>query len=92
MPVFVTLTQLCMYQKIRNSLYMTAWILGPSVLWSFVFRQVFFCVDPLLIHPVDQLLPRWLGMTLRGLWILGFAGALWFAWNITPQSYAFYLR
>jgi len=92
MPVFVTLTQLCMYQKIRNSLYMTAWILGPSVLWSFVFRQVFFCVDPLLIHPVDKLLPRWLGMMLRGLWILGFAGALLFAWNIPPQSYAFYLR
>lgn len=69
---------------------MVAWILGPSVLWSFVFRQVFFCIDPLLIHPVGKLVPRWLRLLLRALWILGFAGALLFAWNITPQSYAFY--
>jgi hypothetical protein len=57
-----------------------------------VFRQVFFCIDPLLIHPLERLMPRWLGLVFRAVWILGFAGALLFAWNIPPQSYAFYLR
>ncbi len=71
---------------------MTVWILGPSVLWSLVFQQVFFCVDPLLLHPVERTLPRWLSLALRAAWVLGFAGALLFAWNIPPQAYGFYLR
>jgi hypothetical protein len=64
----------------------------PSVLFSVLVQNVLICLDPLLILPAERAVPRWLSIGLRTLWVLSFAVALLFAWNITPGSYLFYLH
>jgi hypothetical protein len=86
-----------MFQKVRLRLLMSnvsivAWTVGPSVLWSFVFHNVLFCLDPLLLYRMERVSPLWLGIALRVFWVFGFSVALLVAWNITPGSYLFYAR
>jgi hypothetical protein len=81
-----------MHKTLFRIILNTVWLVVPSLLWSIVFHQPSLCIDPLFLQAVERKLSLRLALTIRALWALGFSGALLFAWNVTPDSYLFFLR
>lgn len=81
-----------MRHKIASTFAYVAWTVIPSVLWSAVFHNISVCLDPMFLSQVEARCPRWAALLLRSIWTMLLVIALLFAWNITPGSYAFYVR
>jgi hypothetical protein len=81
-----------MRKQLQISLTNTLWLLAPTLLWTLVFQSVVVCIDPLLLHGIERCLPRRVVLLLRTIWAVLFIVAILYVWNITPQTYSFYLH
>lgn len=79
-----------MHEKYRSDLFNIAWVVLPSLIYSFVVHNLVICVDPLVLQAVEKKLQPWLRPFLRAGWLLSFGIGLLSAWNIAPGSYLFY--
>lgn len=73
-----------------RSALLLAYLAIPSVVWTFVYRDIKIVADVVLLLAVESLVPRIVARLVRLAWCLLCVTMLLLEWNIFPESYGFY--
>ena len=81
-----------MFSRLRTQIKPVLWICLPTLIWSLGLQTVIICIDPLLLPFIEQNVGPRIALMIRWVWVILFLMTVLYGWNISPESYFFFLR